>query len=52
LICECEEEANSFFVLVKETPALWEKEVFPKCGGTVRCYDHVEVAEVAAFERV
>jgi len=40
--CEYAEEANSFFVMIKETTRLWEKERCPKCRQSVRCYDHVE----------
>ena len=41
--CEYQEEAGSFFVIVRETVALWEEERCPKCGAAVRCYDHVAV---------
>jgi transposase len=40
--CEYQEEANSFFVVIKETARLWEQERCPKCAQAVRCYDHVE----------
>lgn len=39
--CESEQETQIFFV-IKETPALWERERCPKDGGEVFCYDHVE----------
>jgi transposase len=41
--CEYEQEANSFFVMVRETKGLWEEERCPKCSQAVRCYDHVEL---------
>jgi len=40
--CEYAEEANSFFVMIKETTRLWEKERCPKCRQSVRCDDNVE----------
>lgn len=39
--CHYEEEANSFFIVVKETPKLWEVEKCPTDRGDVFCYDHV-----------
>ena len=40
--CDYAEKASRFFVIIKETARLWEKEHCPKCGAAVRCYDHVE----------
>ena len=40
--CEYQEEAKSFFVVIRERARLWEEERCPKCALAVRCYDHVE----------
>ena len=47
--CEYQEKAGSFFVVIKETMWLWEKERCPKCGQAVRCYDHVETMSHSAL---
>lgn len=39
--CEYEQEASTFFIVVRETAALWAKEKCPSDGGEVTCYDHV-----------
>ena len=38
--CEFEQEASTFFIVIRETPVLWEKERCAKDGGEVYCYDH------------
>ena len=40
--CEYEPEAQTFFIVIQETAALWEAERCPKDGGEVFCYDHVD----------
>ena len=40
--CEYKEQWNTFYILVKETMVLWEKEKCPRCGGAAACYDHVK----------
>jgi transposase len=39
--CEYEQEAGTFFIVIRETAALWLKERCGKDGGEVYCYDHV-----------
>ena len=39
--CQFNPQLNSFFIVIRETDALWLNERCPMDGGHVSCYDHV-----------
>ncbi|MDR0532762.1 MAG: ISL3 family transposase [Verrucomicrobiales bacterium] len=39
--CRYEPGAETFYIVIRETPALWQKERCGKDDGKVYCYDHV-----------
>ena len=39
--CRYEPESETFYIVIRETAALWQKERCAKDGGEVFCYDHV-----------